>query len=106
MSKVIRGNAPAVRLNGHKPRIRTPEPLGERVLLRRGDAKKQTDGGLVLPDVADTKAERGVVAFAGDECKRLKVGDVVQMPAILQLVDCDGEKLEMCREQEIAIRWR
>jgi len=49
-----RAGAPAIR------------PLGEKVLIERLEAEERTAGGLVLPDTAKEKPQRGTVLALGD----------------------------------------
>ena len=41
-------------------------PLGDRVVLRRAEAETTTAGGIVLPDAAKDKPQRGEVVAIGD----------------------------------------
>lgn len=41
-------------------------PLGDRVVLQRDDAEGTTAGGIVLPDSAQDKPQRGKVIAVGD----------------------------------------
>ena len=41
-------------------------PLGDRVVLKRADAEQTTTGGIVLPDSAQDKPQRGEVVSVGD----------------------------------------
>ena len=52
------------------PKIR---PLGEKVLIKRLEAETKTKGGIVLPDNAKEKPQRGTVLAVGDG-KLLKDG--------------------------------
>jgi len=45
------------------PKIR---PLGQKVLIRRLEAEERTRGGIVLPDTAKEKPQRGTVLALGD----------------------------------------
>ena len=45
------------------PKIR---PLGEKVLVKRMEAEEVTKGGIVLPDTAKEKPQRGTVLAVGD----------------------------------------
>ena len=45
------------------PKIR---PLGAKVLIERVDAEETTRGGIVLPDTAKEKPQRGTVLAIGD----------------------------------------
>ncbi len=42
------------------------KPLGDRVLVERDEAKGTTAGGIVLPDTAKDKPQRGKVVAVGD----------------------------------------
>ena len=41
-------------------------PLGDRVVLKRADASETTAGGIVLPDAARDKPQKGEVVAVGD----------------------------------------
>jgi chaperonin GroES len=62
------------------------KPLGDRVVVRRVEAEEKTPGGIVLPDTAKNKPQRGKVEAVGpgrmlkDGSRRapqVKVGDTV-----------------------------
>jgi len=46
-----------------KPKIR---PLGGKVLVKRLEAEEMTQGGIVLPDTAKEKPQKGTVLAVGD----------------------------------------
>jgi len=46
-----------------KPKIR---PLGEKVLVQRLEAEETTKGGIVLPDTAKERPQKGTVLALGD----------------------------------------
>jgi chaperonin GroES len=41
-------------------------PLGEKVLIKRLEAEERTKGGIVLPDTAKEKPQKGIVLAVGD----------------------------------------
>ena len=41
-------------------------PLNDRVVVRRAEAEERTTGGIVLPDTARDKPQRGEVVAVGD----------------------------------------
>ncbi len=41
-------------------------PLGDRVVVKRAEAESKTTGGIVLPDSAHDKPQRGEVMAVGD----------------------------------------
>ena len=49
-------------------------PLGEKVLVQRLEAEDKTAGGIVLPDTAKEKPQRGTVLSVG-EGRLLDTGD-------------------------------
>ena len=62
------------------------KPLGDRIVIRRFEAEETTAGGIVLPDTAKNKPQRGKVLATGPgkllkDGKRkplqVKVGDTV-----------------------------
>ncbi|MDA8285062.1 MAG: co-chaperone GroES [Actinomycetota bacterium] len=60
----------------------TVRPLGARVLVRVEEEASVTASGLVIPDTAKDKPQRGVVVAVGDDDELLKVavGDRVLYP--------------------------
>ncbi len=57
-------------------------PLGSRVLLKLVEEESVTASGLVLPDTAKEKPQRGEVVAVGDDEETIKVhpGDLVLFP--------------------------
>ncbi|NLY03987.1 MAG: co-chaperone GroES [Campylobacter sp.] len=56
------------------------KPLGKRVLVQREEESKTTASGIIIPDNASKeKPSSGKIVAVGndDECKVVKVGDVV-----------------------------
>jgi chaperonin GroES len=49
------------------------KPLGDRIVLRREEAEETTAGGIVLPDSAKNKPQRGTILAVGPG-KMLKDG--------------------------------
>lgn len=41
-------------------------PLGDKVIVKRDDADQKTPGGIMLPDMAKEKPQRGKVLAVGD----------------------------------------
>ena len=56
-------------------------PLHDRVIIQPAPAEQKTAGGIIIPDTAKEKPQRGVVVAAGpgkkDEPVTVKVGDTV-----------------------------
>lgn len=56
-------------------------PLHDRVVVKPAPAEEKTAGGIIIPDTAKEKPQRGTVVAAGpgkkDEPTLVKVGDVV-----------------------------
>jgi chaperonin GroES len=56
-------------------------PLADRVVVRTADAETTTTGGIIIPDTAKEKPQKGVVVAVGngkkDEPLTVKVGDEV-----------------------------
>ncbi len=56
-------------------------PLHDRVIVKAAAAEEKTAGGIIIPDTAKEKPQRGVVVAAGtgkkDEPMTVKVGDSV-----------------------------
>ncbi|MBK7691087.1 MAG: co-chaperone GroES [Bacteroidetes bacterium] len=56
-------------------------PLHDRVIVRAAEAETKTAGGIIIPDTAKEKPQRGVVVAVGtgkkDEPMTVKPGDTV-----------------------------
>lgn len=68
-------------LINHKAMTVKIKPLADRVLVEPMVAESKTASGLIIPDTAKEKPQKGTVMAAGpgskDETMQVKVGDVV-----------------------------
>jgi chaperonin GroES len=86
-------------------------PLDDRVLIRPTDPEEMTSGGIILPDNAREKQQRGKIVAAGpgkllDSGERgelsVKTGDEVFYGKYAGTeVEVNGEELVICRESDI-----
>ena len=86
-------------------------PLGEKVLLKRLEAEERTKGGIVLPDTAKEKPQRGTVMALGDgkllddgtRAKfQVKKGDKILFASYAGTeIKVDGEEYMLMDESEI-----
>ena len=86
-------------------------PLDDRVVLKVLDAEEKTAGGILLPDSAQEKPQRGKVTAVGEgklnkDGKRMKLdvkkGDIVLFGKYAGSdVKVDGDDLKIMRESEI-----
>jgi chaperonin GroES len=86
-------------------------PLHDRLVVRRLDEGEQRSGGIIIPDTAKEKPQRGRVIAAGigkanDHGKRVpldvKAGDLILFGKYTsQEVKIDGENLLIMREDEV-----
>jgi len=57
------------------------KPLADRVLVQPTEAESKTASGLIIPDTAKEKPQKGTVVAAGpgtkDEEMQVKIGDIV-----------------------------
>ena len=87
------------------------KPLEDRVLVKQSQAEEVTAGGIVLPDTAKEKPQRGKVEAVGpgkllDSGKRAKIGlkpgdQVFYAKYAGTEVDINGEKYVICRESDV-----
>lgn len=42
---------------------------GDRVVIKQDDAERKSKGGIIIPDTAQAKEQRGVIIAMGDECQ-------------------------------------
>lgn len=87
------------------------KPLGDRVVVEREEAKSTTAGGIVLPDTAKDKPQKGKVMAIGDgritkdgtrRPLQVKIGDSVIFTSYAgDEFKVDGEKVLLMREDDI-----
>jgi len=87
------------------------KPLGDKVIVKRVEAETKTKGGIVLPDTAKEKPQKGKVISVGpgrvtDEGKRIapsvKKGDaVVYAKYGGSEIEIDGKEYMILRESDI-----
>lgn len=87
------------------------EPLDDRVLVKRLEADEKTTGGIVLPDTAKEKPQRGeIIAVgpgklldSGDRAEpEVSVGDIVLFGRYAGTdVTIDGEEHMILRESDV-----
>jgi chaperonin GroES len=86
-------------------------PLDDRVVIRQSEAEEKSAGGIILPDAAKEKPQRGKVVAVGpgkmmDDGKRsemsVKKGDEVLYAKYLgNDVEIDGDKYVILHENDI-----
>jgi chaperonin GroES len=81
-------------------------PLHDRVIVRPAAAETKTAGGIIIPDTAKEKPQRGTVVAAGpgkkDEPVTVKAGDTVLYGKYAGTeLSMDGEELLIMRESDI-----
>lgn len=86
-------------------------PLEDRVLIEPSEAEERTAGGIVLPDTAKEKPQRGTVIATGPgklmkdghrAALDVKVGDTVYYGKYSGTeIDYGSDKFVVCRESDI-----
>jgi chaperonin GroES len=81
-------------------------PLHDRVIVRPAKAEEKTAGGIIIPDTAKEKPQRGTVVAAGpgkkDEPVSVKAGDSVLYGKYAGTeIQIEGEDLLILRESDI-----
>jgi chaperonin GroES len=81
-------------------------PLHDRVIVKPAKAEEKTAGGIIIPDTAKEKPQRGTVIAAGpgkkDEPVTVKVGDTVLYGKYSGTeIQLDGDDLLIMRESDI-----
>ncbi len=87
------------------------KPLGDRVLVKRLEMEEKTAGGIIIPDTAKEKPQKGKVVAAGpgkvdDDGKLVKMevkkGDVVLFSKYAGTeIKIEGEEHLIMREDDI-----
>jgi chaperonin GroES len=81
-------------------------PLHDRVIVKPAPAEEKTAGGIIIPDTAKEKPQRGTVMAAGpgkkDEPMSVKKGDTILYGKYAGTeVNIEGEDLLIMRESDI-----
>ncbi len=82
------------------------KPLADRVLVEPAAAEEKTVGGIIIPDTAKEKPQRGIVVAVGngkkDEPMTVKTGDTVLYGKYAGTeITVDGKDYLMMREADI-----
>ena len=82
------------------------QPLADRVIVESAAAEERTAGGIIIPDTAKEKPQRGKVLAVGsgkkDEPMTVKVGDTVLYGKYAGTeVQVDGKDYLIMRESDI-----
>jgi len=87
------------------------KPLDDRVVVKQGEAEERTAGGIVLPDTAKEKPQRGKVVAVGpgkllDNGQRgevsVAVGDeVIYGKYAGSDIELDGRDIKILRESDV-----
>jgi chaperonin GroES len=86
-------------------------PLHDRIIVRRDEEGEQQSGGIIIPDTAKEKPQRGTVIAAGSGIVKdggalvpldVKAGDVILFGKYgAQEIKLDGEEYLIMREDEV-----
>ena len=86
-------------------------PLHDRIIVRRDEEGEQQRGGIIIPDTAKEKPQRGTVIAAGNGTLKesgmrvpldVKAGDVILFGKYAsQDIKLDGEEYLIMREDEV-----
>ena len=81
-------------------------PLHDRVIVKPAAAEEKTAGGIIIPDTAKEKPQRGTVMAAGtgkkDEPMTVKIGDTVLYGKYSGTeISIEGDDLLIMRESDI-----
>lgn len=82
------------------------KPLADRVLIQAAQAEEKTAGGIIIPDTAKEKPQKGKVVAVGtgkkDEPLTVKVGDSVLYGKYAGTeIQVDGKEYLIMREADI-----
>ena len=82
------------------------KPLADRVVIKPSEAEEKTAGGIIIPDTAKEKPQRGTVVAVGpgknNEPLTVKEGDVVLYAKYAGTeISIDGEDYLIMRESDL-----
>ena len=77
-------------------------PLGDRVVLEESPAESKTASGLIIPDTAKEKPNKGIVMAFGENKSGFKIGDTVLYGKFAgTTISIDGKDYLKMREADI-----
>ncbi len=84
------------------------QPLHDRVIVKPAEKAEKTAGGIIIPDTAQEKPQRGEVVAIGngkvDEPLTVKVGDTVLFGKYGGTeIEIEGEKYLLLKESDIFV---
>jgi chaperonin GroES len=84
------------------------KPIGDRVVIKPAPAEEKTKGGIIIPDTAKEKPQRGEVVAVGPgkdgNLMTVQVGDVVLYGKYAgQEINYNGEDYMIMREDDILV---
>jgi chaperonin GroES len=83
------------------------KPLGDRIVIRREEAREKTTGGIILPDSARNKPQRGKVLAVGPGKVRSKDGSVsslqVKVGDTVLFTNWAGDEFKQSRGDDILL---
>jgi chaperonin GroES len=82
------------------------KPLADRVIVQAAAAETKTKGGIIIPETAKEKPQKGIIVAAGpgkkDEPVTVKVGDSVLYGKYAGTeINIDGQEYLIMRESDI-----
>ena len=82
------------------------KPLADRVLVEAAAAEQKTSGGIIIPDTAKEKPQKGIVVAVGtgkkDEPITVKVGDAILYGKYAGTeITVEGKEYLIMRESDI-----
>lgn len=84
------------------------KPIGDRVVIKPASAEEKTKGGIIIPDTAKEKPQRGEVVAVGPgkdgNLMTVQVGDIVLYGKYAgQEINFNGEDFMIMREDDVLV---
>jgi chaperonin GroES len=79
------------------------QPLGDRLVIRSMEAEQKTASGIIIPDTAKEKPQRGTVIATGDKLEsQIKINDTVLYGKYAGTeVELEGETYLIMNESDV-----
>ncbi|MCE2769066.1 MAG: co-chaperone GroES [Saprospiraceae bacterium] len=84
------------------------KPIGDRIVIKPAPAEERTSGGIIIPDTAKEKPQKGEVIAVGPgkdgNLMHVKVGDTVMYGKYAgQQIELNGEDYLIMREDDVLV---
>lgn len=77
-------------------------PIGDKLIVKRLDESKTTEGGIIIPDTVAEKPSQGIVVAVGNAITEIKAGDkILFTKAAGEETKMEGKEFLIMEEEKV-----